>query len=386
VGFSVKQRNDGSTYFVYFRALDGRRLERDTGQTGMIRAVDAARAIIEHEYAPPPCIIDRVSWDEAIERLTTRLPTSGNRSTTLGYYLKLIRLVRAAYSLTAGPAEITPSLAAAWRDRMMATPGKRKKPRSAHYVAGLIDGLNSLWNKWFVNDLKLVTANPWGDVAPPKTDKLPIKTVSDERVSHFLGWTDRRFSGWNLPRLFFAVKSVTGCRLMDLCSLRSAQLQDGRLVFPAEEQKGRKERRVPMPPDLYADLEVIKGPTYLWESHPEGLVAALKKKGWPTHQVDPVFAPQRLYFWVESLFTDYNADNPERPRITSHLLRKRAFTAAWLAKIEPRRAAIAIGCNVDTMMKHYVGMDEQAVTDEVFAELTPRLVPKGKKTRNSRKK
>jgi hypothetical protein len=57
----------------------------------------------------------------------------------------------------------------------------------------------------------------------------------------------------------------------------------------------------------------------------------------------------------------------------------------WAAKIEPRRAAIAIGCNVDTMMKHYVGMDEQAVTDEVFAELTPRLAPKGKKTRNSQK-
>ena len=28
------------------------------------------------------------------------------------------------------------------------------------------------------------------------------------------------------------------------------------------------------------------------------------------------------------------------------------------------------------MMKHYVQCDEQAVTEEVFAELTPRLVPK----------
>ena len=27
---------------------------------------------------------------------------------------------------------------------------------------------------------------------------------------------------------------------------------------------------------------------------------------------------------------------------------------------------------------HYVGMDEQAVTEEVFAELTSRLVPQGK--------
>lgn len=385
VGFSVKKRGDGLTYFVFFRGLDRRRLERDTGQTGVIRAVDAAKAVIEREYAPPPCIIDKVSWDEAIQRLMTRLKTSGNRSGTLGYYLKLLRLVRVAYSLTSGPAEITPGMAAAWRDKMMATPGKWKKSRSAHYVAGLIDGLNSLWNKWFMDDLKILTANPWADVTPPKRNKLTIRAATDEQVSHFLEWTDERLSGWKLPRLFFAVKSFTGCRLMDLCSLCSAQLQGGRLVFPADEQKGRKERRVPIPADLYANLEAIKGPTYLWESHPEGLVIALKKKGWPTHQLNSVFSPQRLYFWVESLFADYHGGNPDQPRITSHLFRKRAFTAAWEAKIDARRAAIAIGCNVDTMMKHYVQCDEQLVTDEVFAELTPRLAPKGKKTRKSAK-
>ena len=38
----------------------------------------------------------------------------------------------------------------------------------------------------------------------------------------------------------------------------------------------------------------------------------------------------------------------------------------WMPK---QRYAIAIGCNVDTMMQHYVGLDEQAVTDEVFAQL-----------------
>lgn len=41
-----------------------------------------------------------------------------------------------------------------------------------------------------------------------------------------------------------------------------------------------------------------------------------------------------------------------------------------MAKIDPRRAAIAIGCNVDTMMQHYVHLDEQEITDEVFAQLT----------------
>jgi hypothetical protein len=43
--------------------------------------------------------------------------------------------------------------------------------------------------------------------------------------------------------------------------------------------------------------------------------------------------------------------------------------------IDPKKAAIAIGINPDTMFKHYVAMDEQEVTDDVFAKLTPTLRP-----------
>jgi hypothetical protein len=51
------------------------------------------------------------------------------------------------------------------------------------------------------------------------------------------------------------------------------------------------------------------------------------------------------------------------------MLRKRAFTLAWNAGIDARRASIAYGCNVDTLMKHYVALDEQEVTDGVFAQM-----------------
>jgi len=77
--------------------------------------------------------------------------------------------------------------------------------------------------------------------------------------------------------------------------------------------------------------------------------------------------------WIMTLFADFNADHRDAPRLKSHQLRKRAFTASWKAKIDPRKAAIAIGCNVDTMMRHYVALDEQATTDEVFEQLTPTL-------------
>ena len=81
---------------------------------------------------------------------------------------------------------------------------------------------------------------------------------------------------------------------------------------------------------------------------------------------------------VEQLFIDYREANPDRPAIHSHQLRKRAFTAAWKSNIDPRKAAIAYGCNVDTVMKHYVVLDEQAVTDEVTAQLADALAPKSR--------
>jgi hypothetical protein len=71
---------------------------------------------------------------------------------------------------------------------------------------------------------------------------------------------------------------------------------------------------------------------------------------------------------VEALFADYQAANPGR-HLTSHMFRKRAFTMAWKAGIDMRQASIAYGCNVDTLMKHYVAMDEQAVTDDVFGRM-----------------
>ena len=47
--------------------------------------------------------------------------------------------------------------------------------------------------------------NPYitpADVEPPKTDKVEVKVIDDDTLSHFLGWLDERFSGWELPPPF----------------------------------------------------------------------------------------------------------------------------------------------------------------------------------------
>jgi len=200
-----------------------------------------------------------------------------------------------------------------------------------------------LWKKWFIDDLKIVKDNPWRTVAPPKADKLPVKYATDEMIAHFYQWIAERFGDWLFPKLFLAVKAHTGCRLMDLCSLKSAQLQPERLVFPANLTKGRKERAVPLPADLAAALDAFKGTTWLWENYLPGLRAALEEKSWPTHQLMEEFAPQRLYFWIETLFADYRKANKERPALTSHMFRKRAFTMAWEAGIDVRLPALRMG-------------------------------------------
>ncbi len=380
IGFSVKKRSGEPHYFAYFRDRLGKRLERDTGQTGQIKAVESARAIIDKEYAIFDPTQEEPNWDDVIARLKARMASGGIRGTTIGYYAKLIRSLRTIYPESTGPHDITSRMAADFRDQMMSVcKGKeKKKPRSAHYVAGVINGLSALWRKWLMEDLKLAESNPWEKVDPPKTDKLPVKTISDEQIKHFFGWIQERFDNWALPQLFLQVKAQTGCRLMDLCSLRSEQLRDGRLIFPADLTKGRKERRVPLLPELYEALLTIKGDTHLWQRHPAELREKLIARNWPTHQLKEEFSPVRLHAWFETLFADYRTANPDRPPITSHLFRKTAFTKAWAAGIDPRRASIAIGCNIDTMMKHYVHMDEQEVTDDVFAQLNGPKTPKNK--------
>lgn len=172
--------------------------------------------------------------------------------------------------------------------------------------------------------------------------------------------------------LFLSAKAYTGCLLLDISSLKSAQLRVGRLVFPADVTKSRMERAVPMPQDLFDALAAFRGLTWLWEGYLPGVKEALQRLGWPTHQIVAELSPMRLNYWWETLFAEYNKSRPGQPTLTTHVLRKRAFRMAWEAGVDPRRASIAYGCNVDTLMRHYVGLDEQEVTDGVFAQVNGR--------------
>jgi integrase len=379
VGFSVKQRANEPTYFVYFRGPDGQRLERDTVQVRIAKAREAARAIIEKEYAPAESNAEKVPWDVAEAQLDTRMRALGLKKDSIGFYKKVLGQLRGFYGATDGPADISPKMAATFRDEMSTRPGKREKVRSAHTVKGVINGLRALYEKWLIEELGICAGNPFADVEPPKTDKVTVRWATDEQILAFDAWLTERFEGWELPRLFFRAKAQTGCRLEDLCSVRSVNLRNGGLVFASETMKGRKTRVASLSDDLFAALAAIKGKTFLWERYPLDLKKALEAKDWPTHQLRLDFDPERMAAWVATLFADFNAAHPDQPRLTSHQFRKRAFTLARLAGVDSRDAAIAFGCNPDTMAKHYVGVDEQQIAADVAKKLAGILDPHARK-------
>jgi integrase len=201
-----------------------------------------------------------------------------------------------------------------------------------------------------------------------------VKYVREEDITDFFHWLGKEFSAWRMPSLFFTVKAMTGCRLDDLCSLRSSQLQDGRLIFPADATKNRSERYAVLPKDIYDELEAYKGETWLWERYIGELKESIEKKGAPTHRLNPEFATQRLYSWIIALMQDYHKKTGRD--LSSHDFRRAAFTRAAEADIHPKRAAAAFDVTAETMMRYYTATEKKATSDEVLGGLAEKLRPK----------
>src|SRR5262249_52185898 len=180
-----------------------------------------------------------------------------------------------------------------------------------------------IWRRWFIQELGYVAANPWEGVTSPKVDRLTPRALTAEEVRAFFAWLGQRWQGWRLPVLFFEVKSFVGNRILELCSLTTEQLQEGRIVFPADETKGRKERRAVLPPEVYAELKALAGPAHVWERFPAQLRGRLQALGRPHHKVLPEFSPARLKGWLQDEIDDYCKAHPEVQRFSAHAFRKR---------------------------------------------------------------
>ena len=60
------------------------------------------------------------------------------------------------------------------------------------------------------------------------------------------------------------------------------------------------------------------------------------------------------------------------------------MTRAWMAGIKVEDAAIAFGCDPETMREHYLALDEQAIADRVLGQINCASEPTGEAIDDSR--
>lgn len=383
VRYSLFRRDGSDVYMVRFKSMHGGRPERSTGQVKKVDAIGAAHRIILEDFGQVAPAAERMAWEEARAKLKEAMHADGKRPRTVKAYLEVLKRLTDLFPLSKGPADISDAAANDFKTKYANGHTVRKKKLKKGEIAPahkrrpetLDSRLRMLKASfgWFLR-LRLVDKNPFEKVTLPDLDRHEVKYVRHADVGHFFGWLDARYPGWPMPRLFFSVKAVTGCRLEDVCSLRSEQLQDGRIVFPADITKNRSERYALLPAALYKELDAYKGKTYLWERYPAELIEANKANGFPTHRQKPEFTPQRLYLWVLQLMGYYQKATGRD--LSSHDFRRAAFTRAAEKDIHPKRAAAAFDVTPETMLRYYTATEKKKTADEVLSGLADDLLPK----------
>jgi len=194
--------------------------------------------------------------------------------------------------------------------------------------------------------------------------------ITDAEAGDLLDWLDRRWRGRRLPVLFLEVKALIGCRITELAAARPADLKDGRITFVAETNKGRKERAAILPAPIFEELRALAGRAYVFEAFSEQLRTIHLDRGCPHHAKRVSgYRPERLKDWLENEAQLYFKKHPKRLKFKLHNLRGAAMTRAWTAGIKVEDAAIAFGCDPETMREHYLALDEQAIADRVLGQI-----------------
>jgi hypothetical protein len=367
VQYSLKTREGVQHYFVVFANPNprGYRLEKTTKETNKKRANVAAAQIIKEAYTPK--VVDQnVTWETAIAKIKQKMESQNLRPRSIEDYADMLNRFREVSPKSLGPIDVTAEQAAHFKD-------VRSTEVAAVTLAGNLNKLSVIWQKWLKDECKLVTSNPWEGIEKPKVDEPQPRYIETAEREAFFKWLMNRWGGWRLPVLFFEVASHTGRRILQITSLPADCLKDGRLVFEADITKVRKGDVACVPENIYEELLGLAGPGYLWERFSEQLGAIYRKRKKRGYTME--FLPVRFKRWLQSQITIYNKANENRSdfrSFTTHNFRDTAMTNAWDAEVPIDKAAIAFCCNAATMRKHYIHKDKVAISDDVFARIQAR--------------
>ncbi|MFL5328646.1 MAG: tyrosine-type recombinase/integrase [Gemmataceae bacterium] len=376
IRYALVERSDGESpcYYVRFQAPTGKRVFRSTDQSKKAQANEAAQEKILEEYGQKqplkPQRHEGVEWEQAEDQLKHSMEADGRRPRTIKGYIETLTRFKGLFP-SRGPAEVTEDDAERFKEKYQA------KPKS---LDSRLRTLKAVFKRF--KELHITKENPFEDVAQPKLDRPQVKYVKTADLKHFYNWLEERFPDWEMPKLFFEVKALTACRLADLCGIKSDQLQDGRLVFAAEQTKNRSERHAILPKDIYKALTKYAGPTYIWERYPQEMIEANKERGARTNRVITEFSPDRLYWWIQHTMQAYEEETGRD--LSSHDFRRAAFTRAAEADINTKRAGAAFGVSPETMQRYYIATDQKRTSDEVLGGMAEKLRLNGKSNGRSR--
>lgn len=361
VKFLLQQRDGRDPFYnVRFVGPEKRRVERSTKCANLKGARDVACQIIREEYTPKSTVAN-IPWDEAVTKITAAMKAQNLRERSIEEYLAVVRTLRKVYPILRGPADITEALAKQFKLV------RQQEDLSPRTVAGNIGNLSIIWAKWFRDELGILDHNVWDAVELPKLDKPTPRFIEPEEEQAFLTWLSHRWDGWRLPVLVLEVKGLIGCRVLELCAVRSSAFRDGRLTFEAVTTKGRKTRKAKLPEAICQELETLAGPVYLWERYSEQLREFHRKKGNNNHaKCVKDFLPQRLKRFLQNEVAEYCQAHPDARPFTLHDFRGTAMSTAKKAGVTYDEAAITFGCHPETMRRHYIVIDEVAISDGVL--------------------
>ncbi len=359
IRYFLKKRKGRPCCFACFVGRDDKRHESSTSERNLKRAQESAIAVIRDAYATK---IAFIAWDDAMKLAVRHMKANNLRGTTIQQYELAVKTLRKVFPKSAGPSDITPAMAEQFK---VARLEQGRKPRT---VENDIGNLNIVYGHWFRHTLKVVEANPFADVEPPRYDKATPRYIEEKEQEALFKWITKRW-GWRLPILFLETKAAIGCRIGELSAALTCNLQNSRLYFTADATKGREARACLLPANLYQELQAIAGPTYLFEGFSEELRAVYRAKGnrYAANAIKE-FTPARLKRWIQDAAKAY-FDTTKAPRFKLHNFRGTAMSKARLAGISYDDAAVAFDCDPRVMQQHYAAFDKASIADRVFGQI-----------------
>ena len=324
-------------------------------------ALSAAAKLVLKAYSPTlPTDPQKTTWEEAMKDVYEH---SHLRERAWQVYTSILNVFRSIILDSKGPGDVTVETAKTFKQKYQNTPFKRSHKddaktykRSAKTVENAIRRLSALWEKLTP---KYVRQNVWEHIDRPQVPKTKPQVPSEDEVNQFFDWLDARYPTWQLPRLFVEVKALSGCRLNDLCQIKSYQLDPIKhtLTIKPDQDKTHRERTIPLPPDLSNALNAVKGNSYLWERYLED---SKKYRPGTRAKLRTAFTPKLMYHGMQNIFREYAEQGG---KLRSHGLRKRAITLMTMATQNIDQTAQAIGIDAQTARKYILPGRETGVRD-----------------------